>query len=250
MGKPFDIVDTAVAGYGKVWAERHFIGRMAFIPFIIKALLLTLIIIFGLEAEFLRQALIMLPAYFAEGWLMAVIARLVFYDEKAMGRDAGKPYFMAGTLMYVLIKFLQNGAMAIAHSTESFSRDSETSPGTFLLALALFSFSIWAFRFLWVYIPLSLDLSIETILRLFRGAWLSLYIIGTWLLCFVPFMLLLILFTGIVVEPYESVEEIPVPMQAVLVGIQAAVDMVVALVSTAAITCAFRAMISNKSVNT
>ncbi len=246
---PFDIIDTVGLGYQKVWTEKQFLARSAFIPFVAKTMLISATLLFGLDQEFTIQALIMLPAFLAEGWLMTVVCRLVFFDTRDNSGmlSRGSPA-MAGIVMYALIKYLQTGAMTfIYQDSPPDPAPAEASMESFALAFFAFAFVLWAFRYLWVYVPLSAGIPLRTVFRLLQGPLLSFYMIGVWLLCLVPFLLLMAFVTGMILEPYENVDQITGGIQFVLAAIQAAIDMATSVVATACMAYAFRYMLKTRS---
>jgi hypothetical protein len=190
----------------------------------------------------------MLPAFLAEGWLMAVIARMVFFENSkdSVPLWSGKPA-MAGMVAFALIKYLQTGIIDLldnAHTIEP--ETSDVTGGMFLLAAAIFALSLWVFKFLWVYVPLSANLSLKNISRLLRGPFLSFYMMGIWLLCIVPAFIFMAAITSSVIEPYRNAAEIPVIAQTILLVFQAGLDIVAGILATAAMAYAFRSMIESR----
>ena len=77
-----DVVESVDYGYRFLWRERAYLMHIAAAPLAIKAICLLVLIGLGWERDFIRSALVMLPAYFAEGWMLAHLIRLVFYDQR------------------------------------------------------------------------------------------------------------------------------------------------------------------------
>ncbi len=247
---PFDIIDTTSLGYRMVWQEKKFLAEKAAIPYIVKVTFLVLVVLFDFTGDFIKQALLLLPVFFAEGWVMAIIARMIFF-----GTDAGNKHFsagrqaMGGIVMYALIKFLQTGSMGLfiaPGSTEAVSRSAEMTYDGFILAFLILVVSVWAFKFLWVYIPLSVNFTMRSVFSLLKGPFLSLYMIGVWLVCMVPFFLLMMLITGPLVDSWDT-GEIPFTAKIVIISIQAALDLTAMSVATASLSYAFRFMIEDRS---
>lgn len=184
---------------------------MALIPFIIKIASLGLVFGFGLEENYLRQGLVLLPSYFAEGWLVARLIRMAVLGEYIEQRLSGDPRrdfdqfedhiraVLSSTIIYVLIKLclaLLTSLFAdqMQHYEQMATPDpQEGNAATFLIALALLALILWAFRFLWLYIPAALGRSVEGFLKRISGIRGSFPLIATWLLCFVPLAVVLLL---------------------------------------------------------
>lgn len=116
MGFTFNIMDAAAYGYVRFWHERYYLLKLALVPAIIKCACMVTIFAFGYETDILKQGLILLPAQFAEGWMLAQVLRTILLEERwptilpekpdeitmarLMVRARG---IIAATLVYVLI---------------------------------------------------------------------------------------------------------------------------------------------------
>ena len=257
----FDIIDAATAGYKLSWAERAYLWRLAMIPLAIKIICLTTVVNLGLEGDYIKQALVMLPSYMADGWLLSHIIRLIYLNHRWPFRPTGRPDhdmqtirdraggIMAGTVTYTLIKFLSVGliafftASAMAH--EAAGRMEEPAPGTFILALAGLVFLIWAFRFLWLYIPAALNYPIRRFIRDLGGYATSLYMIGTWLLCVVPLFLLFGLVASLFMGIASSGASATVAIFLINI-LRVFFDTAILIVSTAGIAYGLKMMLGGK----
>ena len=65
----FDFVGVTNQAYHTVWMNRTSLLKIAGLPLMIKFGCLAAILFLGFEGQILRHGLIMLPAYFAEGFL-------------------------------------------------------------------------------------------------------------------------------------------------------------------------------------
>ncbi len=247
---PFDIIDITSLGYRKVWQEKRFLARISALPFVVKLILMGASIVFGISRNFVWQALVMLPSFLAEGWVVVVLARMIFQEQNSFSSRQDGRFVMAGMVMYALIKFLQMGAMEFVYADPSQvpaeAQVPEIPEGTILFASIAFVLSLWGFRFLWVYIPLSAGFLFREVFSLLRGPMLSFYMIGVWLLCLVPFLLMMAFITGSVLESYREVAEIPLNSQLLLVTVQAVLDLAASIVATSAMAYAFCSMINRK----
>ena len=78
----YDAADCAVKAYGFVWGERHYLFKLAVFPLFIKLVCLVTVISMGYQFDFIRQSLLMLPSYFADGWVMSHLVRLIYLDQR------------------------------------------------------------------------------------------------------------------------------------------------------------------------
>lgn len=188
-------------GYKIAWGERAYLARLVALPGLIKMICFGVIMALGWEQQFVRQAIVMLPSYFADGWLFAHLVRFVFFEQRWPFRPTGDAEkdmpvledralgIMRGALTFVVIKFLVAGVTAIIYSigqTEIDAEAQEVGLGVFVLALAFFVFFFWAFRLLWLYIPAAVNYPIRRFLLDLGGYSASWNLIGVWLVCFVP----------------------------------------------------------------
>ena len=87
----FDIIDAAGRGYSKVWEEKTYLYQLAVIPVVIKFVCYLTIQALDWEENFIRQALVMLPSYFADGWMLSHFVRLIFLDQRWPFKPSGDP---------------------------------------------------------------------------------------------------------------------------------------------------------------
>ncbi len=257
----FDIIEAAGNGYRIAWTERAYLARMAWMPILLRLAAYVLIIYFGYETNLVRQALLLLPAFFIEGWVLAHMTRLTLLGERGPFRPSGEEMdaqiqaderargIMAAALVYTLTKFLSTGVLAVFYGGGPGDVPETAAPAPppeataiQLTALAMVGIlaMAWSFRFFWLHIPAAINISMYRFLRLLRGFSTSFYLVGTWLLCFVPIVLIMISLTGLLLLPYDPAEKLPSHVNFMVIGIRAVLETVIALVSTAAIAYAFR----------
>ena len=105
---------------------------------------------------------------------------------------------LSGMIVFVLINMaigFLNDIVAQA-MTPYMSLDPETDIDKVPPIIPIFSvfflvFMFWGFRLLWLHIPFALNMSMRDYLQRLKGAMSSFYMIGVWILCFAPFILLL-----------------------------------------------------------
>lgn len=223
----FDFIDAASFGYRAVWLERKYLFRMALIPILIKFACTVAIFALGYETNFLRQGLIMLPAMFAEGWLLAQFLRTLLLFERwpiVLKHEPSEAEIeallirargiMACTIMYVLISFLDYGIKegaqylyahyyaAAEQAASSGKAVVPTRTDTLMLipSLVLLLGGLWAFRFIWLYIPLAVLMRVGIFLRVLGGYMASVRMLGLFLICIVPCTLLAFFLTSFIVS--------------------------------------------------
>ncbi len=196
----FDIIDSASAGYMLVWKERGYILGLAAAPFVIKMLCYTLVLMLGWEQDFTRQAVVMLPSYFADGWMLSHLTRLVFFEQRWPFRPTGNAEkdlpvlqeralgIMRGTLTYAVIQYLMTGVKELIYMGPAGAEEAAQEPtlAAFAMALAFMVAAIWAFRLMWLYIPAAVNYPLSRFLRDLGGYAASWPLLGIWLFCFIP----------------------------------------------------------------
>lgn len=204
----FDFIDATNKGYGFVWKHRILVAKLAFFPVIVKCVCLFLILAFDLEQNILRSGLIMIPAYFLEGWLLSNLLRIAFFsdigarlsgnpeDDEKMLKTRGRDV-MAGTVMYVLLKLgglMIVGAFGLPEAVQGEAQQQQDpSLAMFLAAFAVLVAFVWLFRVYFLYIPVSLGYGVREYFKTLHGFRSSFSLIAGWIMCFLPLVLLTIL---------------------------------------------------------
>lgn len=212
-----DIVEPSMKAYKVVWAERQYLLRLAMVPLIIKFLCVSIMTLNGWETETIKHVFIMLPSYFADGWLFSHLVRLIYYGHRWPFRPTGNMEadmvtlaerargVMAGTLTFVLIRYFADGFMGAMRSSalqaqeQAQAQQVPPEPGVagIFIAIMMMVGLIWAFRLLWLYVPAALNLSMKRFLQDINRFVMSLYIIGLCLMSAVPIILVLNIVSGI-----------------------------------------------------
>ena len=162
---------------------------------------------YGETGNVIRMSLLMLPAYFAEGWLLCHFIRLITNGQRwpfqTTGNEAedlkalrvrAKP-LISGVLAFVLI----NLAIALYFTIFTHFTPAEIWEGkevnpedipqtTAVIIVLLFALMIAAFKLAWFYIPLAANILPITYMKKLQGFAMTIRLIGLWLLCFVPIM--------------------------------------------------------------
>lgn len=208
----FSFVDAAGKGYQFVWEERQALFSLAVLPLAVKMGCFAIIILLGLQDNHLRQGLMLLPAYFLEGWLAALCIRLaIFGERRAQGAEGLfvaeplKQVILASALVYTLTKLATSFFAALVVAAGSVdSAPPETNPpaGAYFVLVVFTVFCIWAFRFFWLYVPVAMNVPPSRFLKRIRPFSASFSLLGLWLVCMVPAAVLLMGFSSLLKEVF------------------------------------------------
>lgn len=195
----FDFIDAASKAYKYTWDERRFLMHLGLWPIGVKVASCVLIAAFALEDHILRRGLLMMPAYFFEGWLVAQAIRLALFHERWPDTTAGlhvsqakarHKSVMAGTIVFLLLKLIFSFiAGVIQTGTESQPATAPPQePGADMIfsVMIILVFMIWMFRFAWLYVPVVLDYPVLRFLKKTQSFKSALQILGLWIICMVP----------------------------------------------------------------
>ena len=222
-----DIVHSAIMGHKTVWEERQYLLKLAIIPLLMKIICSVAIYTMDMDSVTLRHVLVMLPAYFFEGWMIAQFLRTLLTGERWPMRVANEPTkqqmefilwrargILAGILCFVLIVMIQGGLAVLMDSIRQMvAVDPAQSQGGgsimfLLLGVVMMVATIWMFRLVWLYIPLVILTPIKPFLNDIKGMMTSVYMIGLWILSVVPLMFVTMLLSGLLLggSPETAIE--------------------------------------------
>ncbi|HEY8189369.1 MAG TPA: hypothetical protein VIF12_01685 [Micavibrio sp.] len=257
-----DVVESVDYGYRFLWREHAYLMRIAVAPVAIKIICLLVLIGLGWEQNFIRSALVMLPSYLAEGWMLAHLIRLVFYDQRWPFEPTGDQVRDAtllqdrifgvtgGALFYALIKFLLSGLLAFLAQMQTAviqtdpALRGEPSEIAIIAAFLILLATLWSFRLIFLYVPASAGIGVRSLILQRRGLLVSIQLMGIWLVSFVPFaMLLLVLTTGLM----GGEGSVAVANRFLIVVVQAVCDTLISIVSTMGIALALRKILENQA---
>jgi hypothetical protein len=257
----FDFVEAAASGYRYVWNERRALLPLTFMPLAVKIGSYAVIALLGLHYNYLRQGLVMLPAFLIEGFIVALVIRMAVFGErynnlyelgteKAPLASTTRRAILASVVTYLLIKlilaFLGGTAMA-AQEIEKSGALPEPNGSPMVTAILILVFMLWAFRFLWLYVPVAMGISAADFLRMIKPYVSSVYILGMWMLCFVPFSLALLVMTkaGLIIFP--PIDGVPSqPYLLVMSVVNSVIELGLALTSSIAMAYAVRMIASGE----
>lgn len=257
-----DIVEPSVKAYRLAIAQRHYFMRLAVVPLIIKIVCVSILSAYGWEMDFIKRAFVMLPSYFADGWLLAHIVRLIYFGHTWPFRPTGNTErdmitlaerargVMAGMLTFVLIRYFADGLLGLGRNYamvaegENVEAPVETSALSLFMAMLLFAGMVWCFRLLWLYIPASLNRSIKQFMRDINQFVFSFYMIGIWLLCMVPCFVIMAMLTSVILgDSLDTASGLAITIFNVMRAIG---DTLVAILVTAGIAYGFLPYLSDK----
>ncbi len=263
---PLEMIDSVGFGYRAVWRERAWLLKLMIIPILIKFASMVCIITFGFEGDFLMQGLIMIPSFFAEGWLLAQFLRLLLMEERwpivmdrmPQGAELERLLLRArGILSSVLIFVLWNLFLALAvfgifklYEHFGISMDqvlgrSDTPPSEEAVAkmmpimIGIGIFIIAGFRVWWMYVPFAVLVGPRAYLKATRGFTPSIRMLAIFLMCWAPLNLLASILVGLVAGLFGGVDDGQI-VQFFMMLIQVVAMTLISLVATGAFAWALR----------
>lgn len=210
----FDIIAPTIKAYRFSWAERHYLVRLVMVPLLLKIAGYMAGFSMGYQDNQIALTLCLLPAYFAEGWMLSHFVRLLALGHRWPFKPTGNfeadlavlriraRGVMSGLVSYVIINMALGGIMAMMMTVmpESSEDPGAVPPQMGVAILMILVSFVWLFRLTWLYIPLALNMSGEKYLIAVRGYLTSFPMIGVWILCVVPFILAVQLAGGVFQE--------------------------------------------------
>ncbi len=270
----FNMMDSAGYGFYRVWLERSYLLKLAAIPLLIKFACMITVLVLGIDDNILRQGLILFPGVLAEGWVLAQFLRTLLKGErwptilpadiddrvldKLLLRARG---IVAATLAYglialglYLIRYFSFGLMfgdfhASQEDVSNLLRPSDTGEPPKLNMSPLMIFPLiaatiglfWAFRLLWVYIPLSVLMPVDDYLKKVGGMMTSVKMVVLYFCTMTPIMFVMIIISNIVFGAFDGMTEDGDGLaRFIMVFFAVIADTLVGLVSTAAFVWAMK----------
>ena len=247
----FDMITAVGNAYLTTWKERRYLLRMALIPLVIKYVCYSLSLAYGGEGDIIRLSLFMLPAYFAEGWLLAHWVRTIVLGHRWPFRPSGDDKadiailkergrgVMSGTVAFTLINLLMAGYFAFFISYIPLDMNPENAdPKVAMIGVAMMVSTLLLFRFVWIYVALAVNFPIVSYIKKLKHLSSTFLMIGLWLVCFVPAIILL-QFSGSILNHLGGDENTIQIAEAIVVFIRIFLDMVKNLIVTAGMAYAF-----------
>ena len=247
----FDIIKASAEGYKFLWQRRDIVVRLALLPIFVKFICFFVIVNMGLETNFLRQGLILFPAYLLEGYLICALIRIAVFSNEELVQPPGSgahEYYkrrgldiQAGAILYAFIKLMAALLLGLAYTNgaaleQEAAQPRETTFELFFATMLMFIFFIWAFRLMWLNVPVTLGYSMKAYLKRVKGFSFSFHIFSVWIMCIIPFSLMAILFADILFSMTNSSVENPSKLFTFSrMGIAAILETLTSIVSNVAI---------------
>lgn len=246
-----DIVNTARQAYRIAWAEREYLMKLALVPLIIKYIFYVIAVNLVEPNDILRLSLFMVPAYFVEGWLLSHWVRTLivphhrwpFQPSGHEGKDLKEIRtrargVMAGAVAYSLINLLIAGFFSFFMAQIPMDMDpAEANPAVAISGIVMMALTFFLFRFVWLYIPLAVNVNLRVVMHKLRAKGVSFNLIGVWLACFMPPILALYMIGGVLTS-IAGADPLPL-MDGLIMLVRVALDTVKNLVVTAGMAYAF-----------
>ena len=274
----FNMMDAAGYGFYRVWVERAYLLKLMMIPLIIKFACMITVMALGVEGNTLRQGLIMFPGIIAEGWVLSQFLRTLLRNErwptvlppdiddklldKLLYRARG---IIAATLAYALIglsayfiRYILFGIVSGDFGANSPTTSEEISelidaseagkgkglhlnPAFLLPLVGLTVAMFWAFRLVWVYIPLSVLMPVKDYLKALGGMMASVKMIVLYFCTMTPIMFATIMVSRLVFSMVEGLgDNSDETGRFIMIFVAMFAEILVALVSTAAFVYAMK----------
>ncbi len=207
----FDIIECVGYAFQRTWEERAYLLRLSLFPIVIKILCYYAALLYVEPRDILRLSLFMIPAYFAEGWLMAHWARTIMTNHRWPFTPSGdlsndraeikqrSNGIINGTVAFVGVNFLMAGFFATVFEILPLDinpEDADPMIGLFALFVIIAMFLL--FRFTWIYIPLSVGVSFKKYLKISHSMRFNFSLIALWLVCFIPPVILMQFLGGLI----------------------------------------------------
>ena len=271
----FNIMDSAGYGFYRVWSERSYLLKLATIPLLIKFACMVTVMVLGLENNILRQGLILLPGVMAEGWVLAQFLRTLLKGERwptilppdindalidrlllrARGIVAATLAYALISLSGYLIRYFSFGLIlgdfnASQEDVSNFLNSAETAEADQkitmnpLMFFPLLGFAVglfWAFRMMWVYIPLSVLMPVQDYLKALGGMMASVKMTVLFFCTLTPVMFITVMISHLVYNLTSSMGDDGEDVARFIMLFFAVIaDTLIALVATAAFVWAMK----------
>jgi len=254
-----DIITTASFAYKKTWDERAYLFPMVVLPLLIKFFFYNLAEIFVDGDNILRFSIFMLPAYFAEGWLLSHWARTIMLGHRWPFKPTGNDEednkklserargVLGGAVAFTLINILMGGYFHLFTSFIPLDMNpQEAEPSVAIMGVLMMISTFLLFRYIWFYIPLSANISPRYFFEKVKPLRVTYQMIGIWLVCFIPAVVALQLFGGVLSGMMVEGQSHPIIVN-LLNFLHITLDTIKNLICTAGIAYAVLVLLKGKS---
>ncbi len=256
----FDIGRCAQNAYIKTWRERQYLWKMALIPLFIKYLCHVVATPYMEPGKMLTLSFILLPAYLAEGWFLAHWTRTVILNHRWPFRPTGNDVedgkiisrrargVLSGMVGFALVNFLMVGYFSYFFSLLPPDLDpNNADPRIAIIGVVMIAASFMLFRFIWLYVPLAINIDIRKYFQAIHKATITFPMLGLWIACFIPAYFMMQFSAGL----FQSAggENPTIIVQGVDIFIRVILDMIKNLITTAAFVYAVMELLQWKKKN-
>ncbi len=261
----FDFVESASKAYRFVWARRVDIARLSAVFIALKIASFVGIAFAGMGHDLLRQGIVMMPVFLMEGWVIAQVMVMALYKDVSdtmRGRsvlphpDQIARNIKASMVLYALTKlglsFIVGATMASQQDLPETASTPEPGFAMFVISFMLLGAIIYCFRFVWLYVPMIMGMRPLPFLNHFKAFGNSFNLIGAFILCFVPLMLVMLFLSMVVHSLLVSMgfDGESFAVEIAITIIQAVMDFGVSLLSSVAIAFGLYSVLSGENKKT
>ncbi|MFK7839790.1 MAG: hypothetical protein AB8B83_05610 [Bdellovibrionales bacterium] len=258
----FDFLTAANQGFRVTWENRLLVLRLMAIPFLVKTGCVAFIIFMGLEEQLLRHGLVMIPAYFAEGFLIAYVIRTLYSgDTLRLDISNARSYYndiIAAMIAFVLIQL--TFAFVVGYTLSAMpdvpadisvetanAQEQADALKQFLMALSVFAFLLWAFRFAWLHVVIAMGVPLSAFLKRVQSFWSVIPMLGCWLAVMMPLMFITFFVSQILGSALPDLESESAMLTRFLLSVfQAGCEIVVNLIAALAMSYGFKALMEQE----
>jgi len=251
-----DIIKSSGLAYQATMRERAYLLKLVAIPLLVKLIFYFFAIQYTADDNILSRATILLPAYILEGWMLSHWARTLLTDHRWPFVPTGNQSqdlvtikrrasgVMGGTVSFALINILMAGFYAAIFMIMPMDLSREmtpenTDPTLGLIGLLILALMFFLFRFVWLYIPLALNMPFQRYVRETSNFKFTFGIFGVWLVCFVPAIFLMQFIYGALYS-IEGTTELAQPYEMLYLVTRVVLDTVKNIIVTAGIAFAIK----------
>lgn len=247
-----DFIDYVGRGYQLIWNERFYFLKLSLIPFIVRALTHGIAHITAIDENPIRLAILMLPSFFVQGWLVAQVVRLIFFQERWPIHLTGNAKHdaaiisgrtrcvLGGMILFALIQFIMAGIAGYAAALQSGieaqgSPAQSSSPYMLFAGIIMILAVLWAFRLVWLYMPVMIDMRMKRFLSYFSGIKGGAELILLYVLAMVPTLMVFGVVLGVFGGFFPSESS---AFEGVQIFFQICAELIIALIAVAIISFA------------
>lgn len=270
----FDFIEASSKALEFVWDKKAYLARVAVPVVYVKVACLLMVFVMHAQDANLLIGLITAPGVVLEALFVVGVLRFYLYNESIFiwgkvipvpeGRENVKPYrgpltrlksIQSAIAIYLLIKVILTALMGAtldfgnvveANRAAAVGPSPETGDPTlavFFIVALFIALVVWAFRFMWLFIPPTMGLSVRAVLNHIRGIESSVFMVAAWMTCVIPVGMLMVMSLGMGVAIFGEKTPATIVLSAVL---QSGFEVIILAVSAIAMTYGFREMIYGK----